>query len=144
VLRHQLAVVLDEQARFRLDTWASVRDWLDALVEAQETRRRYRGCPLGSLAGEVVDGGDLLRQTAAEAFTRWEETLTDGLGSLQSAGRLRADVDLHALAQSTIATLQGGYLLTAAKREIGPLRNAAAAALRLLTSNAAQPPPAKA
>jgi len=136
VLRHQLGVVLEEQSRFRLDTWTGVQDWLEALVQAQLTRRHYRGCPLGSLAGEVVEGGDLLRQTAAEAFSRWEEALTDGLAALQLSGRLRRDADLPALAQATIATLQGGYLLTSAKREIDPLRSATAAAWRLLRSYA--------
>jgi AcrR family transcriptional regulator len=140
VLRHQLDVVLGEQDRFRLDTWAGVHDWLDALVDAQQTRGRYLGCPLGSLAGEVVEGGDLLRETAAEAFSRWEQTVTDGLGALQSQGLLRADVDLPALAESTIATLQGGYLLTAVKRDIAPLRNAADAVWRHLTSHSAEAP----
>jgi TetR/AcrR family transcriptional repressor of nem operon len=140
VLRHQLAVVLEEQGRFRLDTWDGIREWLHAMVLAQEARRRFLGCPLGSLAGEVLEQGDLLRRTAADAFVRWEGVLAEGLGALKSQGLLRRDVDLQALAESTIATLQGGYLLSSAKRDIAAMRNAAGAALRLLDSYAAEAP----
>ncbi len=140
VLRHQLGVVLEEQGRFRLDTWDGIRDWLDAMVGAQETRRRFLGCPLGSLAGEVLEQGDLLRATAADAFVRWQQALTEGLSDLQAQGGLRDDVDLSAVAESTIAILQGGYLLSSAKRDITAMRRAAQTALRLLESYA--PPPA--
>jgi AcrR family transcriptional regulator len=136
VLRHQLAVVLEEQKRFRLDTWDGIGEWFEAMILAQQTQRRFLGCPLGSLAGEVLQQGDLLRETAAEAFVRWQQALVDGLAGLQASGLLRGDVDLEAVARSVIATLQGGYLLSSAMREITPLRGATDAALRLLQSYA--------
>ena len=142
VLRHQLALVLEEQKRFRLDTWDGIREWFEAMVLEQQTRRRFLGCPLGSLAGEVLQQGDLLRETAADAFACWQQALVEGLVALQAAGLLREDVDLREVAESTIATLQGGYLLSSATQEIAPLRRATHAALRLLQSYA--PPVSKA
>jgi AcrR family transcriptional regulator len=141
VLRHQLVVVLQEQERFHLDTWDGIREWFEAMISAQQGRRRFLGCPLGSLAGEVLQQGDLLRETAAEAFARWQRALVDGLAGLQAAGHLRADVELDAVAQSMIATLQGGYLLSSATREITALRCATDAALRLLQAAAPQGAP---
>ena len=136
VLRHQLALVLEEQERFRLDTWDGIQEWFETMVSAQQGRRRFLGCPLGSLAGEVLQQGDLLRETAAKAFARWQGALVEGLAGLQAASSLRGDVDLEALAESTIATLQGGYLLSSATREITALRRATDTALRLLQSYA--------
>ncbi len=102
----------------------------------QQDQRSYRGCPLGSIAGELVDQGEPLRSQAADAFTRWESSLADGLRTMQATGLLRDDADPHALAESTIAVLQGGYLVSSTKRDIRPMRNALAAALGQLKSYA--------
>ena len=139
VLRHQLGLVLDEQSLFSLDTWEGIAAWFQAMADMQQNQRGYRGCPLGSIAGEVLDRSDLLRGRAAEAFTRWESFLADGLGAMQTTGLLRGDADPDALAEATIAVLQGGYLLSATKRDIRPMRNALAMALNELRSHG--PPP---
>jgi TetR/AcrR family transcriptional repressor of nem operon len=55
---------------------------------------------------------------------------------MQARGLLRDDADAYALAESTIAVLQGGYLLSSTKRDIRPMRNALAAALGQLKSYA--------
>jgi TetR/AcrR family transcriptional repressor of nem operon len=136
VLRHQLQHVLQEQSLFQLDTWEGIAAWFQAMVDMQQNQRGYRGCPLGSIASELVDQGDALRSQAAAAFTRWESPLGDGLQAMQSSGLLRDDADPDALAESTIAVLEGGYLLSAAKRNIRPMRNALAAALDHLRSYA--------
>jgi len=134
VLRHQLELVLEEQSRFRLDTWEGIHAWFDALVKMQQTRRRFLGCPLGSIAGEVIEHGDRLREAAAQAFIRWESALAQGLETMRAQGLLRKRSDPQALAETTIATVQGGYLLSSAKRDIASMRNAVAAARRDLES----------
>ncbi len=134
VLRHQLGLVLEEQNRFRLDTWEGVQGWFDTMVAMQQTSRRFLGCPLGSLAGQVTEQGERLRSEASQAFSRWEAALAHGLDGMQKRGLLSHDADPPVLAEATIATLQGGYLLTSAKRDIRPMRNAVAAARRYLES----------
>ncbi len=136
VLRHQLDRVLDEQSLFQLDTWQGIHSWFDALVEMQETRREFRGCPLGSIASEVIDHGEHLRSRAADAFSRWESVLAAGLRGMLARGALRPDADPDALAEATIAILQGGYLLTSVKRNVRPMRSAVAAASSHLHSSA--------
>ncbi len=136
VLRHQLEQVLAEQSLYPLDTWEGISAWFQSMVDMQQNERGYRGCPLGSIAGQLLDQGEPLRSRAAEAFTRWESHLGDGLRAMQATGLLRDDADPDALAESTIAVLQGGYLLSSAKRDVRPMRNALTAALGQLTSYA--------
>jgi len=136
VLRHQLQQVLQQQSLFHLDTWEGISAWFQAMVDMQQDQRSYRGCPLGSIVSEVVDQGEPLRSQAADAFTRWESALVEGLRTMQARGLLRDDADPYALAESTIAVLQGGYLLCSTKRDIRPMRNALAAALGQLKSSA--------
>ncbi len=139
VLRHQLEQVLREQSLYRLDSWEGISAWFQAMVDMQQDQRGYRGCPLGSIAGQLLDQGESLRSRAADAFTRWESFLSDGLRAMQAKGLLRDDADPDALAESTIAVLQGGYLVSSAKRDVRPMRNALTAALGHLTSYAAAP-----
>lgn len=134
VLRHQLQQVVQQQSLFHLDTWEGISAWFQAMVDMQQDRRSYRGCPLGSIVSEVVDQGEPLRSQAADAFTRWESALVEGLRTMQARGLLRDDADPYVLAESTIAVLQGGYLLASTKRDIRPMRNALAAALGQLKS----------
>lgn len=134
VLRHQLDRVLDDQRLFELDTLSGVHDWLDALVRVQEVRGEFRGCPLGSIATEVADRGEHLRRCAADAFVRWEYSLEAGLRTMRANGLLRADADPDALAEATIAIVQGGYLLSAIKQTSRPMRHAVDAATRHLDS----------
>ena len=137
VLRHQLEQVLAEQSLYPLDTWEGISAWFQSMVDMQQDHRGYRGCPLGSIAGQLLDQGEPLRSQAADAFTRWESALGNGLRTMQAKGLLRVDADPHALAESTIAVLQGGYLVSSTKRDVRPMRNALIAALGQLTSYAA-------
>ncbi len=86
MLRHQLDQILKEQSRFRPDTWEGISAWFEAMVDMQQNQRGYRGCPLGPITSELLDQGDLLRSRAADAFTRWETVLSDGLRAMQTTG----------------------------------------------------------
>ncbi len=55
---------------------------------------------------------------------------------MQATGLLRDDADPDALAEATIAVVQGGYLLSSTKRDIRPMRNALQLALSQLRSYA--------
>ncbi len=134
VLRHQLERVLAEQRRFDVGTWDGVRGWLESMLAGQIERGCYGGCPLGSLVAEVADQDERLRTVAVEAFSRWECELAAGLRSLQQRRELSAEADVERLAEEALATIQGGYLLSTTKKEIGPMSNAVEAALARLAS----------
>ncbi len=136
VLNHQLEQILEEQNSFPPDSWAGIGSWFDALALRHE-ERGFHGCPLGSMVSEVLDQSDKLRLLAANAFTRWESALARRLRVLQAEGLLRQGADPTILAQTTIAIVQGGYLLSAARRDPAPMRNTLAAGFAYLTSFAA-------
>jgi AcrR family transcriptional regulator len=123
VLDHQLARVLAEQERFRLDTWSGLRRWFDALLAGQQARA-FGGCPLGSLVAELTREDDALRRRAAEVFAAWEERLAQPLQAMKDTGRLRASARPHELAQATLAAIQGGYLMSTAASDSAPMRRA--------------------
>src|SRR5438309_9231108 len=49
--------VLDVQGELldRLDSWAGIDRWFDALVALQIERQASGGCPIGSLAGQLAE-----------------------------------------------------------------------------------------
>jgi TetR/AcrR family transcriptional regulator, transcriptional repressor for nem operon len=102
------------------------------MVALQEQRNAHGGCPIGSLAGQLVEHDEGARLTLAAGFDRWEEGLRDGLEALAARGELRADADPALLARQTLAALQGGLLLTQVRRDPGQLRAAADGVLALI------------
>lgn len=123
VLEHQLAQVLEEQRQFRLETWSGLRAWFDALLAGQE-RRGFRGCPVGSLALEMSGASEELRDRAAEAFLKWELTLAEAFEDMRRRRLITADAEPGELAQTTLAAIQGGYLLSTAERDLQPMARA--------------------
>ncbi len=123
VLEYQLASVLGELGEFRLDTWSGIRAWFDALLEGQQ-RRRFRGCPVGSLAVELSASGPELQRHVAEAFARWQDALADAFASMKTTRMLDPAARPTILAETTLAAVQGGYLLSTARHEIRPMRTA--------------------
>lgn len=140
VLSHQLDRILEEQAAFPLDTWEGLHAWFDALVALHETKLGFRGCPLGSMVSEVVDHSDYLREQSAQIFTRWEDSLAGRLQAMQARGLLREDAVPATLAETTIAIIQGAYLLSSTKRDAQSMRNVLTAALSYLHSFAPSSP----
>ena len=118
----------------RLDSWAGIDRWFDALVALQEERKACGGCPIGSLAGQLAEHDPQARIAIAAGLERWETHLRDGLIRMKARGKLRKDADPAELATATMAGIQGGLLLTQVRRDPQQLRialDAARANLRL-------------
>lgn len=118
------------------DSWAGIRRWMDALVALQVERQGRGGCPLGSLAGQVAEHNEDARVALADGLSRWQDRIRAGLARLQEQGKLRADADPAALAEATMALVQGGLLLTQLRRDPQLLRGALDTALGLLRAQA--------
>jgi TetR/AcrR family transcriptional regulator, transcriptional repressor for nem operon len=106
----------------QLDTIDGLRAWTDALVALQQTRHARGGCPIGSLAGQLAEHDDGARAELADGLERWEAAIRGGLDRMADRGELRPDADTAALAQRTLAAVQGGLLLTQIRRDPGQLR----------------------
>jgi AcrR family transcriptional regulator len=118
-------VVLGQTELFaELDTIDGLRAWSDALVALQQSRDSKGGCPIGSLAGQLAEQDDGARLALADGLERWESAIRAGLERMADRGELRPGADPGALAQRTLAAVQGGLLLTQVRRDPGQLRSA--------------------
>ncbi|HEY3978332.1 MAG TPA: TetR/AcrR family transcriptional regulator [Streptosporangiaceae bacterium] len=126
VIEHQADTIIDGQRPLldELDSLAAFRQWRDMLVELQRQRHCAGGCPLGSLSSELAEADEPARTALAASFDRWEAPIRDGLRRMRDRGELQDDTNVDRLALGTLAALQGGLLLTQAKRDVGPLEAA--------------------
>jgi TetR/AcrR family transcriptional repressor of nem operon len=131
--------VLGAQDEFldSLDTWAGIERWFRALVDLQVDRQARGGCPLGTLAGQLAERDPRFRTAIAEGLGRWEQHLREGLDRMQRRGKLRPQADPGRLATATMASVQGGLLLTQVRRDPQQLRIALDGARTLLRDAAA-------
>jgi AcrR family transcriptional regulator len=138
VIDRTIQQVLDAQPRLiDLSTWAAIAAWFDDLVRLQVDRHAIGGCPIGSLAGELAETDEQARAELAAGFDRWEAPLREGLQHMQANGKLRRGADPARLATATLASIQGGLVLTQTRRDPQQLRIALDAAHAYLRSFAA-------
>jgi TetR/AcrR family transcriptional regulator, transcriptional repressor for nem operon len=117
-------VVLGQTELFaQLGTIDGLRAWADALVTLQQSRHAKGGCPIGSLAGQLAERDDGARLALADGLDRWESAIREGLERMAARGELQPDADPGALAQRTLAAVQGGLLLTQIRRDPNQLRS---------------------
>ena len=140
VLHHNLKAILDTQETLLegLSTWKGIKIWLDAIADSYARQDLVGGCRLGSLAAEMAERDEELRLALADAFSCWESFLEAGLQAMKARGVLRPEADASALADATMASVQGGYLLATTKKDIRPMSNALQAAYAHLRSFAAR------
>jgi len=117
-----------------LDTWSGIEAWFDYIVAWQHRRQLVGGCPIGSMAAEMADSDGELRQLLAERFDEWESFLERGLRAMRARRELSGAADPSALAEATLAAIQGGILLAKTKKNVQPLRNALKGAMACLRS----------
>jgi TetR/AcrR family transcriptional repressor of nem operon len=138
VIDRTVEQVLGAQPRLiALSSWAAIAAWFDDLVQLQVNRHAIGGCPIGSLAGELVETDEQARTELAAGFDRWEAPLREGLRQMQGDGKLRRSADPARLATATLAAIQGGLVLTQTRRDPQQLRIALDAAYGYLRSFAA-------
>lgn len=107
---------------------------MDALVEMQEELHGRGGCPIANLVSQLGERDEDIRVELASGFDRWQSEIRAGLVSMVVSGELRPDTDVDLLAASTMASLQGGLMLTQARRDPQGLRRAFDGALALLAT----------
>lgn len=90
------------------------------------------GCPIGSLAAEVAERNEGARLKTAAAFDAWERLLADALARIRDRGELRADAPPAVLATALLASIEGGMVLSQARKDPAPLHVAVEAGLRQL------------
>ncbi|MCU1489170.1 MAG: regulatory protein TetR [Acidimicrobiaceae bacterium] len=115
-----------------LDSWDGLVRWTDALVGFQEQLGGRGGCPIANLVAQLGERDDDIRTVLASGFDRWEDHINAGLTAMVTRGELLPGTDVDWLAASTLASLQGGLILTQARRDPQALRRALDGALALI------------
>jgi AcrR family transcriptional regulator len=87
------------------------------------------GCPIGSLAAEVAERNEGARLRAAAGFDAWEQLLADALERMRERGELRADASPAVLATALLASIEGGMVLSQARKDPASVRIAVEAGL---------------
>jgi TetR/AcrR family transcriptional regulator, transcriptional repressor for nem operon len=87
------------------------------------------GCPIGTLATEVAGRNEEARLQAAAGFDAWERLLADALERMRQRGELRADAPAAVLATGLLASIEGGMVLSQARKDMASLRVAVEAGL---------------
>jgi TetR/AcrR family transcriptional regulator, transcriptional repressor for nem operon len=87
------------------------------------------GCPIGTLAAEVSGRNEEARVQAAAGFDAWERLLAGVLERMREHGELRAGAEPAVLATGLLASIEGGMVLSQARRDMTSLRVAVEAGL---------------
>jgi TetR/AcrR family transcriptional regulator, transcriptional repressor for nem operon len=119
----------------------SLRD-ISTFAHLEKTLRRMAkdyeqhpvGCPIGTLAAEVVDRNEGARLHTVAAFASWESLLAQAFTRMRERGELRADAKPDVLAMSALASIEGGLLLSQVRKDGKSLRVALDAVLGYLAT----------
>jgi TetR/AcrR family transcriptional repressor of nem operon len=122
-----------------LDSLEALQSWADACVADIDTVYRLGGCIYGSLAGELIDADDDVRDDLADGYDAWLELFQSGLTAMRRRGDLRDDADPRHLAVALVIAHQGGAMITHATGDAEPLRVAVNAAVEYVRSFVPQP-----
>ncbi|HWT48643.1 MAG TPA: TetR family transcriptional regulator [Mycobacterium sp.] len=148
--RHVIAARRDDVITFHtqaqlgaLDSLEALQTWADACVADIDTVYRLGGCVYGSLAGELIDADDEVRDDVADGYDQWLELFQNGLTAMRCRGDLRVDADPRHLAVALVTAHQGGAMITYATGDPEPLRVAVNAAVDYVRFFAAHPEPRK-
>ena len=116
------------QALGAVASLATLEQALAGFVAGYE-RMGLPGCPIGSLAAEVAERNEDARRQTAAAFDAWEQLFADALARMRDRGELRADASPASLATALLASLEGGMVLSQARKDPASLRVALEAGL---------------
>ena len=115
--------------------------WLDELLEAPtplEGLHRFfaaalkyhqdhgfiGGCIFGNLALEMSDTDPRYANAVRELFCQWQTRIEETVQAGQRAAQIRRDCDAFSLAQTIVATIEGGIMLSRLQKDAMPLQNA--------------------
>ena len=112
-----------------LDSLAALRAWAEACVAEAESVYLRGGCFYGSLAGELLEADEEVRDDLAAGYERWLTLFQQGLTTMRRRGELSADADPRHLAAALVAAHQGGTRIAYATGSAEPVRAAFNAAV---------------
>jgi len=103
--------------------WAGVDDPIEKIFALLARYRRslidtdcFYGCPIGSLALELHEPDEPVRERLAKNFLAWIEAIEGCL--VEAAARLPADLERRELAQFVLTAMEGGVMQARTFRDV--------------------------
>ena len=112
--------------------WAGIDDPLERIFALLGAYRAMLaasdctyGCPIGSLALELHEPDEPVRELLAQNFTNWTAAVADCIRAAQAAGRL-VRVDPGRLSRHVLAVMEGAVMQARTHRSLDPFDDAIA------------------
>jgi TetR/AcrR family transcriptional regulator, transcriptional repressor for nem operon len=102
---------------YEITSWRDVEAWFLAHVEAQKRFGMTRGCPFGTIANEVTENDELIRQDLLLLFEVVKNKLAAFFIREKAKRRLAEAADEERMADFCIATIQGAMLMGKLRRD---------------------------
>jgi len=102
---------------YDIRSWEDLERWFSAQVALQRRFGMTRGCPFGTIAGEVTEKDELIRQDLNLIFELVGNQIAAFFIREKAAGRMVEGVDERRLAEFCMAVAQGAMLVGKVKRD---------------------------
>jgi TetR/AcrR family transcriptional regulator, transcriptional repressor for nem operon len=125
--------------KYEIHSWKDLEKWFNSHVDWQMTFGMTRGCPIGTVANEITEEDELIRQDVSLIIELIKYKLAAFFIREKAKGNLRKEADEERLADFCIATLQGAMLVGKIRRNKRPVEMAFREALEHLKYYAVNP-----
>jgi AcrR family transcriptional regulator len=124
---------------YEIASWQDLEQWFLDHVEAQKAFNMTRGCPFGTIASEVTENDELIRQDLVLIFETIKTKLATFFIKEKARGRLAEEADEERMADFCIAAVQGAMLLGKVRRDSEAVESMIREALMHLERYAVKP-----
>jgi TetR/AcrR family transcriptional repressor of nem operon len=102
---------------YEIASWADLEEWVSAQVALRRSFRMTRGCPFGTIGGEVTESDELIRQDISLIFELVRNQLAAFFIREKAKGLISEGVNEGQLADFCISVAQGAMLVGKVKRD---------------------------
>jgi TetR/AcrR family transcriptional regulator, transcriptional repressor for nem operon len=110
--------------KYEIHSWRDLEKWFHSHIDWQMSFGMTRGCPIGTVANELTEEDELIRQDVNLIIELIKYKLATFFIREKAKGHLRKDADEERLADFCIATLQGAMLVGKIRRSKRPVEMA--------------------
>src|SRR5499427_1757837 len=128
---------------YEIESWQDLERWFVAQIDLQRKFGMTRGCPFGTIANEITENDELVRQDLSLIFEVMKNKLAAFFLQEKSQGRLMKTVDPDQTADFCIACIQGGMLIGKIKRSSQTVERTVQEALAHVKSYVVKPETAR-
>ena len=107
--------------KYEINSWKDLEKWFHSHIDWQMSFGMTRGCPIGTVANELTEEDELLRQDVSLIIELIKYKVAAFFIREKAKGHLRKDADEERLADFCIAALQGAMLVGKIRRNKRPV-----------------------